>query len=96
MSGLGEPAKARGGTASEVWVLDRRLTCLVCGGGAFGYREVLLNTSGMTFLGMDWANRSAVGAVCTSCGFVHEFLGDKLEWREPEDPGRPWMGTDGR
>jgi hypothetical protein len=84
MSGLGTPAEPIGdanGARPEVWVGDRRLACLVCGEGAFAYRRVLLNTAGMTYLGIDWANRAAVGAICRGCGFVHEFLSDQVTWR---------------
>jgi hypothetical protein len=57
------------------------LACLVCGGVRFTRREVLLNTSGMSFMDLDWANRSGDGAVCRSCGFVHTFLDGNLTWR---------------
>ena len=99
MSGLGEPAEPTGPrdpALSEVWIRDRRLECLVCGGAGFAYREVLLNTSDMTYLGLDWLNKAAVGVVCRSCGFVHEFIGgDHLVWRDPADPAAPWMDADG-
>ena len=84
MSGLGTPAEPIGdanGARPEVWVGERRLSCLVCGEVSFAYRPVLLNTAGMTYLGIDWANRAAVGAICRGCGFVHEFLSDQVTWR---------------
>ena len=61
-------------------VVDKALTCLVCGGDRFAQREVLLNTSGATFLGFDAFNQAADGAVCTACGFVHHFTGDAHYW----------------
>ena len=33
-----------------------------------------LNTSMMTFFGLDWLNREATCLVCGSCGYVHWFL----------------------
>ena len=100
VSGLGEPAKPlgpRGGEYSEVWIGERRLICVVCGEDSFGYRQVLLNTQAMTYFGLDWLNKAAIGAVCRSCGFVHEFVDSgKMEWRNPGDPARPWMSDDGR
>lgn len=99
MSGLGEPAKPlgpRGGEYSEVWIGERRLTCVVCGGDSFAYRQVLLNTQGMTYFGLDWLNKAAVGVVCRACGYVHEFINDSLVWRDPADPERPWMSEDAR
>jgi len=86
MSGLGTPAEPVGdqnGSRPEVWIGERRLTCVVCGEGAFAYRPVLLNTPGMTYAGLDWANKTAVGAICRECGFVHEFLSDRVAWRSP-------------
>jgi hypothetical protein len=59
------------------FVKDKQLHCLVCGADRFTEREVLLNTSGATFMGFDAFNKAAVGAVCTSCGFVHHFIGDE-------------------
>ncbi len=65
----------------------RELHCLVCGGREFFDREVKLNSSGMEFFGLAWANRSALGLLCASCGYVHEFVGDAvilLDGRERE------------
>jgi len=56
------------------------LACLVCGGGEFARREIKLNTTGMTFMDLDWANRSGEGAICQACGFVHTFLDGDLTW----------------
>ncbi|MGY2702242.1 hypothetical protein [Nocardioides sp. HB32] len=57
------------------------LSCLVCGGVRFARREVKMNTTGMSFMDLDWANRSGDGAICQSCGFVHTFLDGNLTWR---------------
>jgi predicted nucleic-acid-binding Zn-ribbon protein len=61
------------------------LSCLVCGGLMFASREIKMTTTGMTFLDLDWLNRSAEGAICLRCGFVHTFLGDAHQWLAPED-----------
>lgn len=72
----------------EVVLPDGRvLGCVVCGGRAFDRREVKLNTTGMSFMNLDWANKSADGAVCRSCGYVHSFLAP-LTWRRPTDSAR--------
>lgn len=63
---------------------QRRLACLVCGNDLFQQREVLMNTSGATMFGVDWANKSADGAICTACGFVHTFLGPGHYWVKPQ------------
>jgi hypothetical protein len=56
----------------------KAFVCLVCAHDQFFDREVLLNTSGMTFLGWDWANASALGLVCARCSYVHEFAGSSV------------------
>jgi hypothetical protein len=59
-------------------VYDRPLKCVVCGGEEFWDREVKLNTTGMEFFDLGWANRSALGVICARCGFIHQFLGDAI------------------
>lgn len=55
------------------------LHCLVCRGELFTDREIKLNTSGMEFLGLEWANRSGTALICDRCGFVHTFTGNEFE-----------------
>ena len=50
--------------------------CPHCGGQSFEERSAMLNTPGLTFLGLDWANRSATLLVCTRCGHVSWFLNE--------------------
>ncbi len=50
------------------------LRCVVCGADRFERRDISMNTPGMTFLGWDWLNRTAVGAICVYCGYVHQFM----------------------
>ncbi|BDD84594.1 hypothetical protein TPB0596_43570 [Tsukamurella pulmonis] len=59
---------------------QRYLACVVCGCTTFDRREVKMNTTGASFLGFDWANRSGDGAICTACGYVHTFLGPGHSW----------------
>jgi transcription elongation factor Elf1 len=56
--------------------VGKDLTCLVCGGASFLVRQSLLNTVGLTALGLDWANRTAACYVCGNCGHIHWFLGE--------------------
>jgi hypothetical protein len=51
-----------------------RLSCKHCGGEAFTHRQGQLNTAAMSFLNLDWLNRSADIYVCDGCGFLHWFL----------------------
>lgn len=50
------------------------LKCQICGHDEFHRREAQLNTAGMTFLNLDWANPSATCFVCETCGHIHWFL----------------------
>ncbi|MEW5842550.1 MAG: DNA-binding protein [Bacteroidota bacterium] len=57
---------------SSYKALDKRIICPNCGNDKFLVRDVLLNTPGMTFFGLDWANRNATALICTSC--------TRIEW----------------
>ncbi len=57
----------------------RPVACLVCGANEFFDREVKLNSSWAEGFGLGWANKSATGLICTTCGYVHEFAGDALQ-----------------
>lgn len=59
------------------------LACHACGGLSFARREIKMTTTGMTFFDMDWLNRSADGAICMRCGFVHTFMADAHQWVDP-------------
>lgn len=50
------------------------LVCPVCKNDKFFERETLMNTPGMTFIGLEWANKRAQNAICSSCGYVFWFL----------------------
>lgn len=41
----------------------------------FDEREGKVNTTGLTLLDLDWANRSALVLVCKRCGHLERFLG---------------------
>lgn len=78
---------------------QRFLSCQVCEGAVFAQREIKMTTTGMTFFDLDWLNRSADGAICVRCGFVHTFMGDAHQWLAPENvraedlPVDPLAGT---
>lgn len=54
-------------------IAGRELACHHCDAGDFVEREVMLNTSGLSFFDLDWLNKSATGLICQACGFVHHF-----------------------
>ena len=50
-----------------------RVKCPICGGEKFEEGSALLNTPGMTFFGLDFANRQAWLLICANCGHVEWF-----------------------
>ena len=61
-----------------VVINGRLLGCMFCRNETFIHRQVTMNTSGMEFLDLGWANRSANGLICAACGLVHEFMNDQV------------------
>ena len=47
------------------------LRCLMCGATEFESRKWKLNTTGMEFMDLGWANRNATCLVCVGCRFIH-------------------------
>ena len=52
----------------------RRIACPHCGGEIFAEGTAQLNTAGMTFLNLDWANKSATTLACAGCGQILWFM----------------------
>ena len=52
----------------------KQVTCPHCGLAEFAEGHPLLNTAGMTFAGLDWADKSATTLACTNCGRIQWFL----------------------
>jgi predicted nucleic-acid-binding Zn-ribbon protein len=50
------------------------IVCPHCKNDQFDEGSALLNTAGMTFVHLDWANRSATVLVCKQCGYIQWFL----------------------
>ena len=59
----------------EFIIKGNKLTCPVCAKTRFWTRYTLMNTPGMTFFKLDWANRQAKNYVCDNCGYVMWFIG---------------------
>ncbi len=57
----------------------KEIVCPHCGHNEFDQAVALLNTPGMTFMGLDWANRTASVLSCRKCGTIEWFL------RAPEE-----------
>jgi hypothetical protein len=77
MSGMGL-FSGRSNHPNLVTIGDRRFHCMFCQGERFWYRSVKMNTTGMEFFDLGWANQSSHGLICAACGYVHEFMGDNV------------------
>ncbi|OIJ14344.1 hypothetical protein BKP37_08330 [Anaerobacillus alkalilacustris] len=49
------------------------ITCVHCQNDKFEHGKAQLNTAMLSFLNLDFANRSANILTCDRCGFVHWF-----------------------
>jgi uncharacterized protein len=56
----------------------KKIECPHCGGDEFAQGKAQLNTAGMTFFEVDWANKSATTLACTKCGSIQWYI------KEPE------------
>ena len=52
----------------------KKVTCPHCGNQEFSEGSAQLNTAGMTFIGFDWANKSAHTLLCSKCGRIEWFM----------------------
>jgi predicted nucleic-acid-binding Zn-ribbon protein len=51
-----------------------RITCPCCQNDTFNLDYKLLNTSGASFLGFDWANKNAAILICKRCTHISWFM----------------------
>lgn len=54
--------------------MGKKIVCPNCGHDKFEARDVLLNTTAMTFFGFDWANRTASALICTQCSRIEWYF----------------------
>ncbi len=54
----------------------KTLVCPHCNGETFHRGEAQLNTAGMTFLKLEWLNKTADLYICTQCGRIEWFHRD--------------------
>ena len=55
-------------------IAGTQVRCAHCGGQDFDTGKSLLNTTGLSLLGLDWANREATVLICTDCSHIDWFL----------------------
>ena len=51
----------------------KQIVCEHCGHQEFNEGHAQLNTSGMTFFGLDWTNKTATTLMCDACGRIHWY-----------------------
>lgn len=59
---------------TNVSIEGNKLVCPICNGKQFWTKKTLMNTPGMSFLNLDWANKRATNYICTQCGYVYWFM----------------------
>ncbi|MFF7438940.1 hypothetical protein [Streptomyces sp. NPDC008122] len=64
--------------AVQAMIGEHPILCLMCDNDTFRKREVKLNSTGMELFDLAWANESATGLICRSCGYVHLFVNRDL------------------
>ena len=67
---------AEGPEGERFTVAGKPVGCSHCAHDRFVEGRAQLNTAGMTFFNLDWANRSAATLACTRCGHIEWFLED--------------------
>lgn len=55
-------------------VAGKPVTCSHCGQTRFERGQAQLNTAGLSFLDLDWLNKSATIFKCTNCGHIEWFV----------------------
>jgi uncharacterized protein len=75
----GVQAMGEAPTGERYIVAGKGVSCAHCAADRFVEGRAQLNTAGMTFLNLDWANRTAATLACTSCGHIAWFLADPEE-----------------
>lgn len=50
------------------------ILCPCCQNDTFDRNRKLLNTSGASFLGFDWANKNATILICKKCSYISWFM----------------------
>ncbi len=57
----------------EYMSAGKLIECSHCGNVHFVKSATMLNTRGMTLLGLDWANATASTLICTRCSMIQWF-----------------------
>lgn len=63
--------------AENILIQGKQLKCRICDNTTFYTRSAQLNTAALSFLDLDWANKSATCHVCSKCTHIEWFLEKK-------------------
>ncbi|MFC9498330.1 hypothetical protein [Streptomyces sp. NPDC056982] len=74
---MAKPVRA---SLGEMWI-----TCQVCRSELFRERDIKLNSTGMEFMKLAWADETATGLICWKCGYVHLFVNREIRLHRAED-----------
>lgn len=66
-------ALTEGVPPTNYYAAGKQVICEHCGNEDFHEGRAQLNTSGMTFMGLDWANETATTLMCDVCGRIHWY-----------------------
>jgi ribosomal protein L37E len=55
-------------------IANKQLICMFCGNDTFHTRTEQLQSPGLTFLDIEWADSTATCFICISCGYLHSFM----------------------
>jgi hypothetical protein len=78
----GLKAAVRGAEPSRYEAAGFRVTCPHCKNVTFHTHEALLNTSGATFMRLDWLDESGTALICANCGLIQWFAAAPEEIEE--------------
>ena len=70
----GLQAMSEGPEGERFVVVGKPVACAHCAHDRFVEGHAQLNTAGLSFLNLDWANRTAATLMCTRCGHIAWFL----------------------
>jgi hypothetical protein len=63
----------------QVVIKGKNLSCPFCNGELFWKKRTLMNTTGMTLMGMEWMNTEAQNFICDNCGYIYWFWFPKVK-----------------
>jgi predicted nucleic-acid-binding Zn-ribbon protein len=62
----------------RVFVGNQQVHCPFCRHHLFSRRDIKLNSTGMSLLGLDWTNKPATGLICAQCGRIELFFEPRI------------------